>query len=346
MLAPSALLARRALAQRHPGFPPPLGPLRLRRWLRSAWFVEGAAQWLSGQTRHVRPAVTRRLREGRPPSFPPGNRDALLLGGTVFDLLAREEGERAAVAGARGRRAAAARARLRRAGRAAHGGRLALAPRAAGRAGRRRSRAAGAESADHGEIRAPRPTSPTITTARRGGQDADPRRARAGGGSRAREVRLRRDLAAGGRARHRAGLRHEDVARARGEEVGDVEAAASGAPATGRPPRAASPGSARPRPGGGRRDADERALGVLRGILRARSPLGLGGSFDSAVHERIRSRAEALVASMPVAHGADERRSRDLERASETCRRRSHARTSSSPGDPRSRTAPRDRRRG
>jgi hypothetical protein len=101
MLAPPALLARRAVAERHPGFPPPLGPLRLRRWLRSAWFVEGAAQWLSGQTRHVRPAVTRRLREGGAPAFPPGRGDALLLGGTVFDLLAREEGERAALAAAR-----------------------------------------------------------------------------------------------------------------------------------------------------------------------------------------------------------------------------------------------------
>ena len=102
MLSPSALLARRALAARHPGFPPPLGPLRLRRWMRSAWFAEGAAQWLSGQTRHVRPAVTRRLREGPAPSFPPGRADALLLGGTVFDLVAREEGDRAAVALARG----------------------------------------------------------------------------------------------------------------------------------------------------------------------------------------------------------------------------------------------------
>ena len=101
MLAPSALLARQAIALRHPGFPPPLGPLRLRRWMRHAWFVEGAAQWLSGQTRHVRPAVTRRLREGGDPAFPPGPADALLLGGTVFDLLAREEGDRAAVEAAR-----------------------------------------------------------------------------------------------------------------------------------------------------------------------------------------------------------------------------------------------------
>ena len=101
MLAPSALLARHALARRHPGFPPPLGPLRMRRWMRGAWFVEGGAQWLSGQTRHVRPAVARRLREGGAPAFPPKPADALLLGGTVFDLLAREEGERAAVAAAR-----------------------------------------------------------------------------------------------------------------------------------------------------------------------------------------------------------------------------------------------------
>ena len=80
---------------------PPLGPLRMRRWMRGAWFVEGGAQWLSGQTRHVRPAVARRLREGGAPAFPPKPADALLLGGTVFDLLAREEGERAAVEAAR-----------------------------------------------------------------------------------------------------------------------------------------------------------------------------------------------------------------------------------------------------
>jgi hypothetical protein len=101
MLAPSALLARRALAARHPGFPPPLGPRRLARWMRSAWFAEGAAQWLSGQTKHVHPAVNRRLREGGAPSFPPGRADALLLGGSVFDLVAREEGERAAIAAVR-----------------------------------------------------------------------------------------------------------------------------------------------------------------------------------------------------------------------------------------------------
>jgi hypothetical protein len=50
----------------------------------------------------VRPAVARRLREGGPPSFPPSRADALLLGGSVFELLAREEGEGACVTLARG----------------------------------------------------------------------------------------------------------------------------------------------------------------------------------------------------------------------------------------------------
>ena len=93
MLAPSALLARRYVAANHPGMPPPFGPRSFARWLRWAWLLEGAAQYFSGQVRHVRPAVTRRLREDGPPSFPPARRDAALLGGTVFDLLAREEGE-------------------------------------------------------------------------------------------------------------------------------------------------------------------------------------------------------------------------------------------------------------
>jgi hypothetical protein len=97
MLAPSALLARRYLGANHPGLPPPFGPRRFARYLRWAWLVEGAAQWFSGQARHVRPAVARRLHEGPAPAFPPSRRDAALLGGTVFDLLAREEGESACV---------------------------------------------------------------------------------------------------------------------------------------------------------------------------------------------------------------------------------------------------------
>jgi hypothetical protein len=37
------------------------------------------------------------LHDGRPPAFPPGVRDAALLGGTVFDLVAHEHGTAAAV---------------------------------------------------------------------------------------------------------------------------------------------------------------------------------------------------------------------------------------------------------
>jgi hypothetical protein len=93
MLAPTALLAKRLLT--------PEGRGRFGRG-RSArtdvpWRLEGAAQFFSGQTRHVRPAVVLRTHERPPPSFPPTRRDALLLGGSVFDLLAREEGEEACV---------------------------------------------------------------------------------------------------------------------------------------------------------------------------------------------------------------------------------------------------------
>src|SRR5919206_1114161 len=115
MLAPSALLARRAIAAGHPKLPPPFTPARLARWRQWAWLVEGGAQWLSGQTRHVRPAVARRLHEGSPPTFPPARPDALLLGGTVYELLAREEGERACVALARGPHGDGPRAALERA---------------------------------------------------------------------------------------------------------------------------------------------------------------------------------------------------------------------------------------
>ena len=97
MLAPSALFARRVVAENNPGLPPPFGVRAFRRYLRWAWLVEGGAQYFSGQHRHLRPAVARRLHEGGEPSFPPGRRDAPLLGGTLFDLLAREEGDEACV---------------------------------------------------------------------------------------------------------------------------------------------------------------------------------------------------------------------------------------------------------
>jgi hypothetical protein len=96
-LAPDALYARRVLAENNPRLSPPRHPGRVVRTLRWSWLVEGAARFLSGQSAHARPAIGRRLREQSPPAFPPGLRDATLLGATVLELLAREQGRRAVV---------------------------------------------------------------------------------------------------------------------------------------------------------------------------------------------------------------------------------------------------------
>lgn len=94
--APS-LYARQVIIASNRELSSVMAPLRTLRQLRWAWLVEGGGRWFGGQTEHARPAIARRLREGRRPSFPPGPRDAALLGGTVLDLLARERGEAAAV---------------------------------------------------------------------------------------------------------------------------------------------------------------------------------------------------------------------------------------------------------
>jgi hypothetical protein len=60
--------------------------------VRWAWLIEGGAQYFTGQTPLFRAAVNVRMRQGKAPSFPPSPRDAIILGGTVFDLLARERG--------------------------------------------------------------------------------------------------------------------------------------------------------------------------------------------------------------------------------------------------------------
>lgn len=95
-LTAPALYARRVIVENNRDLPRALNPARLAAELRWAWLLEGAGRWFAGQVKHARPAIGRRLREGRRPDFPPGLRDAALLGGTVIDLLAREEGERAA----------------------------------------------------------------------------------------------------------------------------------------------------------------------------------------------------------------------------------------------------------
>jgi hypothetical protein len=95
-LAPASLYTLRVIVECNRDLHRARGLLRPSLTVRWAWLLEGAARWFSGETRHSRAAIGRRLREGGRPSFPPGLRDAPLLGGTVIDMLAREEGEQAA----------------------------------------------------------------------------------------------------------------------------------------------------------------------------------------------------------------------------------------------------------
>jgi hypothetical protein len=85
------------LAANNDRLPPMWTPQRFLTYLRWAWLIEGAAQYFTGQTSLFRAAVITRLREGERPAFPPSRRDALILGGTVFDLLERHKGPDACV---------------------------------------------------------------------------------------------------------------------------------------------------------------------------------------------------------------------------------------------------------
>ena len=85
------------LAANNTALPPMWTPRRFITYLRWAWLIEGAAQYFAGQTSYYRAAVITRLREGERPAFPPSRRDALILGGTVFDLLDRHAGPDACV---------------------------------------------------------------------------------------------------------------------------------------------------------------------------------------------------------------------------------------------------------
>jgi hypothetical protein len=76
--------------------PPPFRPRALSPLLRSAWLLDGAAQFFSGQVPLLRAAIAIRLREGRI-GFPPGVRDAPIAAGALFDLLARDHGVGACV---------------------------------------------------------------------------------------------------------------------------------------------------------------------------------------------------------------------------------------------------------
>ena len=96
LLSPEHEYAHVVVGANNPELPPPFTIGVFRKYVRWAWLCEGAATWLSGQTPHLRAAIVRRLREGGRPAFPPDARDAMLLGGTVFDLLEHERGPRAA----------------------------------------------------------------------------------------------------------------------------------------------------------------------------------------------------------------------------------------------------------
>jgi hypothetical protein len=69
--------------------PPPFRPRAFSVLLRTPWLLEGAAQFFAGQVPLLRAAIAVRIRQGRV-EFPPGIRDAPLLAGALFDLLARE----------------------------------------------------------------------------------------------------------------------------------------------------------------------------------------------------------------------------------------------------------------
>jgi hypothetical protein len=86
------LYAQIAIAANNDRLPPPGGPRKFTRYVRWAWLIEGGAQHFAGQTSLFRAAVVTRMRQKRPPSFPPSARDAMILGGTIFDLLERERG--------------------------------------------------------------------------------------------------------------------------------------------------------------------------------------------------------------------------------------------------------------
>ncbi len=96
MLSPRHEYAHLVVGANNPSLPPPFTPGIFRRYVRMAWVSEGSATYLAGQVGHMRAAVARRLREGGRPSFPPPARDALVLGGTVFDFVATEAGAAAA----------------------------------------------------------------------------------------------------------------------------------------------------------------------------------------------------------------------------------------------------------
>jgi hypothetical protein len=94
LLTPQRVYTMLVAGSDNPLLPPPVRLRTLSGMLRAPWLLEGIAQHLSGQVPLLRPALSIRLREG-PVRFPPSRRDAPLVAGVLFDLLARERGESA-----------------------------------------------------------------------------------------------------------------------------------------------------------------------------------------------------------------------------------------------------------
>jgi hypothetical protein len=89
------LYAQLVLATNNTALPPSWTPRRFVRYLRWAWLVEGGAQYFARQVGLYRAAVLLRLRNSSRVAFPPSRRDAVILGGTIFDLLENERGPEA-----------------------------------------------------------------------------------------------------------------------------------------------------------------------------------------------------------------------------------------------------------
>jgi hypothetical protein len=96
MLTPQRVYTMLVAGQDNPLLPPPFRPRTASTLRRIPWLLEGIGQYLSGQVPLLRPAISIRLREG-PVRFPPSRRDSPLVAGALFDLLARERGEKACV---------------------------------------------------------------------------------------------------------------------------------------------------------------------------------------------------------------------------------------------------------
>ncbi len=98
LLTPAAIYVQLAVGACNPRLPPAWSPRSTMNAARWAWLIAGCGQWFSGQTALARPAIARRLRDDERPDFPPRLKDATLLGGSLVDLIAREQGAAAVAA--------------------------------------------------------------------------------------------------------------------------------------------------------------------------------------------------------------------------------------------------------